>query len=175
MLTFRTILALGLTVVVAAIACGSSESEVEQMVAEAVKVQAAQLEKDMHEWMDAETRRVNEWVDKEDMAMNEWKERQRLRIEEGVDGNIAFLRELRTEVSEAFIRLEQALCLSDYQANSTRSALWWTLDHLTGGASTLEDAKATWLAMAIGDDYGEISTICDGRDDGTLLIKPTWD
>ena len=103
MLTFRTTLALGLTVVVAAIACGPSEAEVEQMVAEAVKVQAAQLEKEMHEWMDAETRRVNEWVDKEDMAMNECKERQRLRIEEGVDGNIAFLQELRTEVSEAFI------------------------------------------------------------------------
>ena len=46
---------------------------------------------------------VNEWIDKEDLAMNEWKEIQRLRIEEGVDGNIAFLRELRTEVSEAFI------------------------------------------------------------------------
>ena len=174
MLTFRTIPAVGLAVVVAAIACGPSESEVEQMVDKAVQVRSAQLEKEFREWMDAETRRVNEWIDEDERMVEERNESLR-RSQKSLDDANEILREYRFEVSEAFIRLEQALCQSDYQANSTRSALWWTLDNLTGGASTLEDAKATWLAMAIGDDYGEVSTICDGRDDGTLLIKPTWD
>ena len=50
--------------------------------------------------------------------------------------------------------------------------LWWTLDHLAGGETTLEEAQAYWGGIVIEDDYGTaISPICEVGKDGIWIIR----
>ena len=67
-------------------------------------------------------------------------------------------------------RLEQTICEADYWLNSTRSMLWWSLDHLSGGETTLEEAENFWNGLAILDDYESISHICAVHEDGAWVI-----
>ena len=70
------------------------------------------------------------------------------------------------------VRLVQAVCEVDYWLNVQQSMLWVTLDHLTGGESTLEEAQAyTQLGIAVEEDYGTtISGICDIAEEGNWKI-----
>ena len=180
----------GLVVMVAiATACGPSEAEVERIVAHAVegsealmrikhysRAEAAQMVDDAV--AESEIRMRTEF----DNRLGQQDNDHRALLVEQTDWGLDLLdlveqiRDTHQANRDIFVErdrvLERAICETDYWVNSTRSMVWYSLDHVTGGPTTLEEAQGFWVGIAVPDDYGQtISVICDVGGEGQWVLK----
>ena len=176
-------------VLILAVACGPSESEVtEQLnsqrdwVTDTVQESIIRQNDQVQTLLDNQAARIQTMLDAD-------VERDQKLLDsyyESVDSDLAEVYNERAATNEELtklyedllemyydqVRLVQAICEVDYWQNVHQSMLWVTLDHLTGGESTLEEAQAyTELGIAVPEDYATtISGICDVADEGNWKI-----
>lgn len=180
----------GLVVMVAiATACGPSEAEIERIAAQAVEGSEALMRikyfsrAEVAEMMDdavaeSETRMRTEFDNRLGQQDNEHRAflfeqtsqtLDLLDLVEQIRDTYQANRDIFVERDRVF---ERAICETDYWMNSTRSMVWYSLDHVTGGPTTLEEAQGFWGGIAVSDDYGEtISPICTVGGEGQWVLK----
>ena len=90
------------------------------------------------------------------------------------------VRELHTSVvtgiedrTESDLILRDALCTTDYVANSAYYMLWLAVDHFAGGETSLEQVLELWDGILITEDYGETMSLVCGVESDSWVLKTT--
>ena len=170
-------------------ACGPSEAEVTKMVNDAV-TKSEMLMKAQHYSNAEASQMVDAAVEQSEARLkSEFDDKLEQQNKEhlGLIAEQAFIMEDMLDLvvqvrdthqanrdifAEADQMLERAICETDYWVNATRTMLWYSLDHASGGPTTLEEAQGFWAGIAVPDDYGQtLSVICDVGGEGQWVLK----
>ena len=155
---------LGLAVVglmVAMLGCqlGTTEEEVESIVAEEV----AKSEERLTLKLRAErNRKLTDLTDKIEKVRDEAEAMKT----ELTDSYELTMKAMGVHVGEAV----RAICSVNHTATVLYSTLYWLLDFINGGEATMEHVLTALGGIPLDDQYGEIAVVCDVDDYGRWIL-----
>lgn len=134
---------------------GISEQEVENIVAEQV---ADSEERITLKLRDERNRKLADLTGKVDKARDETDD-----VAEWVDVLLEANAETKEDMAASAKWLLKAVCSTDYLTVTNYTVLFWLVDHLQGGETTIETVSKALNGIKINENYG--STVCNVDDD----------